>query len=69
MYTTIQSFGVETFVKKLSYAQQSKMYLEWMKTIIFYFNIFENVIYSRDAKLNLRQPLLQSSVSHDPNYF
>ncbi len=38
-----------------------------MKTFIFYFNIFENVIYSCDAKLNLRQPLLQSSVSHDPS--
>ncbi len=47
------------FVKKLSYAQQSKIDLEWMKTIVFYFNIFENVIYSCDAKLNLQQPLLR----------
>ncbi len=35
------------------------------KSYIFYFNIFQNAIYPAMTKLNFRQPLLQSSVSHD----
>ncbi len=34
---------------------------------VFYFNVFYNVIYSCEAKLNFQQPLLQSSVSNDPS--
>ncbi len=37
--------------------------------IVKYYNIKQlNVIYSCDSKLNFQQPLLQSSVSHDPQW-
>ncbi len=35
--------------------------------IFFHLNIFSNVIIFVMAKLNFQQPLLQSSVSHDPS--
>ncbi len=37
------------------------------KMTVFDVNVFWNVIYSCDAKLNVLASLLQSSVSHDPS--
>jgi len=34
---------------------------------VFYFNIFQNIIYSCDCKAEFSASLLQSSVSHDPS--
>ncbi len=41
--------------------------LKFQIKTVFYFNIFLNIIYSCDAKLNFQQSLLQSSASHDPS--
>ncbi len=37
------------------------------KITVFYFNIFYNYFFPVMANLNFQQPLLQSSVSHDPS--
>ncbi len=68
-----------SFLKDISYAHQGCIYvientvklfnceilLQFKK--IYIFNIFENIIFPVLVKLNFQQPLLQSSVSHDPS--
>ncbi len=65
------------FLKDVSYAHESfdKKYSKNIDTVKCYnlkglFSVlmyFKNAIYSFDAKLKFQQPLLQSSVSHDPS--
>ncbi len=68
MIYAVQKFGVGkmclTFLKEVSYAQQDCIYLIKSTVKIYWnlkwllFDIFYNLIYSCDAKLNFQQPLL-----------
>ncbi len=60
------------FIKAVFINQKNrkKKYCEILlqfQKLVSYFNILQNIIYFSDAMLNYHQPLLQSSVSHDPS--